>query len=182
MNAMEPVIIFTHSTQRQGSRYDVRSWHGRCSHTMRTMRGIVIRGGVRELSLSARPAREWAKSRRIRENRSHNNNIIVLTSFYSVLGIHNGVATAPNYRRRICEFSHFRLLVLVHREDAHSHMGKKGNTSVKTQVSSIVWTNKHRGSIPRFPTEIRLRHLLDSDERTEFPWSHTSGSSNGKTT
>lgn len=80
-------------------------------------------------------------------------NIIVLTSFYSVL--EHGVATAPNYRRRICEFSHFRLLVLVHREDAHSHMGKKGNTSVKTQVSSIVWTNKHRGSIPRFPTKVR---------------------------
>lgn len=149
---MEPVIISTHSTQGQGSRYDVRSWLGRCSHTMRTMRGIAIRDGARELSLSARPAREWAKSRRIRENRSHNINIIVLTSFYSIL--EHGVATAPNYRRRICEFSHFRLLVLVRREDAHSHMGKKGNTSETKQVSSIVWTNKHRGSIPRFPTNI----------------------------
>lgn len=149
---MEPVIISTHSTQGQGSRYDVRSWLGRCSHTMRTMRGIAIRDGARELSLSARPAREWAKFRRIEKIGRISYNIIVLTSFYSVL--EHGVATVPNYRRRICEFSHFRLLVLVHREDAHSHMGKKGNTSAKTQVSFIVWTNKHRGSIPRFPTNI----------------------------
>lgn len=47
-----------------------------------------------------------------------------------------GVATAPIYRRRICEFSHFRLLVLVHWEDAPSHFA--GSFNGKTTPSRVI--------------------------------------------
>lgn len=72
-------------------------------------------------------------------------------------------------------------------------MGMTGNTSETNNVSLLYGkTNigvRFPASPPTSPVRvmqvfsyIRLRHLLDSDERTEFPRSQMPGSFNGKTT
>ena len=125
---------------------------------MQRMRTRTIARGI---SKNALPVKERARYQKIIRTIG---GTIVNIIFFGFIEQHTKGSHRPTYRRCICGFGHY--IRLVH---GRMHPPTWGRKELKcNEIKLIVWTNNHRGSIPRFPTKppVKVVHrivLIGSD-------------------